>query len=253
MKKFLKHKFGRCLAPEFDGNGQIVRDRDGETRYVKMPQNVCIAIARRLCGNENPYLNPWFYHVDASRPEDDILICLDPNEPGRDNKQISRVFGNDNRKIADAIEAETQCPFFGTVKCDRQCTYCGYCEHIGTKKCRTCKKKCEECQLDNTTRVISRDGIFTADGCEVSNIYFDPPSAADIEGEYEGKEIQDALFAGLDALDDMQRSVIHYTYVGNLSERKIADKLGFKSKTQAVRLREKALSILREHLKNYRD
>jgi DNA-directed RNA polymerase specialized sigma subunit len=85
---------------------------------------------------------------------------------------------------------------------------------------------------------------------------FDPPADTNIAKEYEEREVLGALYEKLAAtclLDDKQRTVLQLTYERNLPEREIADILGYKSKTQVVRIREKALSILREGLKSFQD
>jgi hypothetical protein len=254
MNRFLSHKYPKCLAPLLK-DGQVVREPDGKTRYAAVTKARAIAIARQLCGDENPYRNPWFHHIDVFNPSDDILVCLDPNEQGTDNAELCRLTQNDNRRIADAIEAKRQCPYFGTVKCVNKCTRCKDCPNIGTHKCRTCKLKCQESRWNGLSRVISRDAVFQEDGVDDMDSQFDPPDGTDIEQEYADREILGALLEKYDASDvltELQRTVLHHSFIEPKPERQIAALLGYKSKTQVVRIREKALDILRESLKNYR-
>jgi DNA-directed RNA polymerase specialized sigma subunit len=98
--------------------------------------------------------------------------------------------------------------------------------------------------------------VLSEDGLDDFARLFDPADDADVAKEYEDREILGALLESLNAFDllsEAQRTVIHYSYVEPESERWIADKLGYSSKTSVVRIREKALSILRENLKDYRD
>lgn len=117
------------------------------------------------------------------------------------------------------------------------------------RKCRLpngtrCNKKCSECTMMKNGSDLSLDSLD-------EDIGFEPQSDYDVASTFEKRELLQRLHTVLDELEDIDREILKLRYYESKSEREIATIVGFKSHKSVSKRLNKALTFLRDKLKDF--
>jgi hypothetical protein len=204
-----------------------------DTYYIQLPDGETVETTREECFAPSYDKKQRWYWDDEDFT---IAVRLAPNDEGQ---AIGNYHASNLRAEERYREGRMACVWKGHPECRQKCSMCGYCNWTSPDDCLVCEQKCIECNLPNKSQTVELDRYWNSEDEEYDGPQYDFESDMDIEYEYEGREMHNALSDALAELSTDERQLWDYL-VADMSEREIAPLLGL-STHEAVRKRKAKL------------
>lgn len=238
-----KTSFKQTPIPYRNKSGEpmtyFVLSEDGND-HIKVSRTECLT---RIEEPDNPYPQRWF--VDE---ESGLVVRLPRNEKG---ENIARENMTSVWREAKYNERKFSCADKGSSRCPKRCSNCPIREECESKHKSTngtgCGKKCEYCNLSNTSRTVELDMHFGRDEDLGENeSHFEPVDPSNFEATLEDAVLLSFLNGALEKLSPKDRDLIDALFYQEMTERQYAKNIGVKQSKGINKRKQRILRDLRK-------
>lgn len=217
--------------------------------HIRVSRSECHT---RIEAPDNPYPQRWF--VDE---ESGLVVRLPRNEKG---ESIARENMNSVWREAKYNERKCSCADKGSSRCPKNCSNCPIKKDCESKHKSAnglnCGKKCEYCNLSNTSRTVELDMFFGRnEDIGDTEAHFEPADPTDIEATLEDTALLSFLNTALAKLSQKDQKLITALFYQGMTERQFAVKQGVKQSKGVNKRKKRILRDLSrdDSLKDFHD